>query len=82
MLIVQNMKIICEYCCWISIFLFHNYRVQGGDSRKYCRVPIDDVHDAENVLELLRDAVNFICKITINFKCLDDFFSLFNSGRL
>jgi len=56
-----------------AYYLSSNYRVQGGDSRKYCRVPIDDVHDAENIFELLRDAVNFICKFIINFKCFDGF---------
>lgn len=43
-------------------------RVQGGDSRKYCRVPIDDTHHVENAFEFLRDAVNFICEMAINLK--------------
>jgi len=68
MLIVQNMKITCEFLYFDAYYLSSNYRVQGGDSRKYCRVPIDDVHDAENIFELLRDAVNFICKIIISIK--------------
>lgn len=38
------------------------FRVQGDDSRKYFRFAIDDVFDVENIAELLRDAVHFICK--------------------
>jgi hypothetical protein len=48
--------------------------MQSGDSRQYCRVPIDDIHNADNIFELLRDAVNFICTIIINFEYFIFFF--------
>jgi len=71
------MKIICkDFLFNIYLFLFENDRMQSGDSRKYCRVPIDDIHDADNIFELLHDAVHFICEIIINLKCFDDFLCL------
>ncbi len=43
-------------------------RLSTGDSRKYCRVPMDDDHRVENVFDLLRDAVNFICRDTVEWR--------------
>ena len=77
MLIVQNMKIICSYFLndkYFSNLIFNNYRMQGNDSRKYFHVSIDDIHDAENIFELLRDAVNFICKIILNWKFFHSYY--------
>ena len=52
-------------------------RVKNEDSRKYFRVPIDDIHDTKNISELLRDAVNFICKLFYLY--FDDFFSKYSN---
>jgi hypothetical protein len=74
MSIAQNMKITCKSFQFDTYYLSSKYRVQGGDPRKYCRVPIDDIPDADNIFELLRDAVNFICKIILfDMKCVDKF---------
>lgn len=45
---------------YVNCTKHEDYLVQGDDSRKYFRVPIDDVFDIENIFELLRDAVHFI----------------------
>lgn len=65
------MTIICSYfvlfCFSISFLIFdYIFRVQGGESQKYCRIPIDDVYDVENIFELLHNAVNFICTNSFN----------------
>ncbi|CAF3415227.1 unnamed protein product [Rotaria socialis] len=54
--IVKDLKI----RAYVNCTKHEDYLVQGGDTRKYCRVSIDDVHDADNIFELLHDAVNFI----------------------
>ncbi|UJR29216.1 hypothetical protein I4U23_010430 [Adineta vaga] len=54
--IVKDLKI----RAYVNCTKHDDFIVQNEDSRKYFRVPIDDVHDAKNIAELLRDAVNFI----------------------
>ncbi|CAF1266757.1 unnamed protein product [Adineta ricciae] len=54
--IVKDLK----FRAYVNCTKHDDFIVQNGDSRKYCRVPIDDVHDAKNISDLLRDAVNFI----------------------
>ena len=73
MSIVQNMKITCRSFVFDTFVFSLDYcRIQGRNSRKYFRVPVDDVPDAENMVELLRDAVHFICEM----KYLKEFSSL------
>ncbi|CAF4336014.1 unnamed protein product, partial [Rotaria magnacalcarata] len=54
--IVKDLKI----RAYVNCTTHEDYLVQGDDTRKYCRVSIDDVHDADNIFELLHNAVNFI----------------------
>ncbi|CAF1239582.1 unnamed protein product [Rotaria sordida] len=54
--IVKDLKI----RAYVNCTKHEDYLIQNSDSRKYCRVPIDDVYDAQNIFDLLHDAVNFI----------------------
>ncbi|CAF1503183.1 unnamed protein product [Adineta steineri] len=54
--IVKDLKV----RAYVNCTKHDDFLVQNGDSRKICRVPIDDIHNVDNIFELLHDAVNFI----------------------
>ena len=62
MSIVPNTTITCKTTISQLLFSFRSIRIPGGDPRKYARLSIDDVYETENIVDLLRDAVHFICE--------------------